>query len=375
MPTPFDSGFLGSMAVKNRFVRSATWEGMADDDGSCSSRLVDLTRELAKGEVGLIISGHALVSPEGQTSPRQIAVYDGRFVPGLKQMTEAAHEGGSKIVAQLAHAGLQAVASLTQRDVVGPSSVTSEGRVLGRAMTPQQIEQTIQSFTRAAEWSQQAGFDGVQIHAAHGYLLSQFLSPHFNKRTDEYGGSIRNRARLVLAILEKIKAALGATFPVLIKMNSDDFIDGGLTVEEMLRISEMLEDAGIDGIELSGGTVDGAGRYNPARRGRLKSQRQEVYYREAAKRFKERIGVPLLLVGGIRSYTVAEDLIQKGMADYISLSRPFIREPHLIARWKSGDREKSACRCCNLCYKPIQDGEGMYCVTAARERERKSAAE
>ena len=366
MPTPFDSGSLGSMPVKNRFVRSATWEGMADEDGSCSSRLVDLTRELAKGEVGLIISGHALTSPEGQTSPRQIAAYDGRFVPGLKQMAEAAHQGGSKIVAQLAHAGLQAVASLTQRDVIGPSSVVNSGCVLGREMTPEEIEQTIQSFVSAADWSQQAGFDGVQIHAAHGYLLSQFLSPYFNKRTDEYGGSIQNRARIVLAILERTKAALGANFPVLVKMNSDDFIDGGLTVEEMLQISELLEDAGIDGIELSGGTVDAAGRYNPARRGRLKSQRQEVYYREAARRFKERIGVPLLLVGGIRSYTVAEELIEKGMTDYISLSRPFIREPHLIARWKSGDREKSACRSCNLCCKPIQDGEGMYCVVAAR---------
>jgi 2,4-dienoyl-CoA reductase-like NADH-dependent reductase (Old Yellow Enzyme family) len=240
-------------------------------------------------------------------------------------------------------------------------------------MTPKEIEQTIQSFVSAAARSQQAGFDGVQLHVAHGYLLSQFLSPYFNKRTDEYGGSVENRARIVLAILERTKVALGATFPVLVKMNSDDFIDGGLTVEEMLRISEMLESAGIDGIELSGGTMDAASRHSPVRRGRLKSDEQETYYREAARQYKERIGVPLLLVGGIRSYTVAEDLIQKGMADFISMSRPLIREPHLVARWKSGDREKSACRSCNLCYKPIRDGVGMYCVAEAKEKRRKSA--
>lgn len=375
MPTPFDSGSLGGMTVKNRFVRSATWEGMADDDGSCSSRLTDLMRELAEGEIGLIISSHAFVSPEGQASPRQVAIHNDRFVLGLKQMAEAAHEAGSRIVVQLAHAGVQAMTSLTQRDAVGPSSVANRDGVLGREMTREEIEQTIQSFVSAADWSQQAGFDGVQIHAAHGYLLSQFLSPCFNKRTDDYGGSARNRARIVLAILERTKTALGAAFPVLIKINSDDFIDGGLTVEEMLQTSEMLERAGIDGIELSGGTVDAASQYNPVRRGRLKSEEQEAYYREAAKRFKERIGVPLVLVGGIRSYAVAEDLIQKGTADYISLSRPFIREPHLIARWRLGDREKSACRSCNLCFKPIRDGEGMYCVAEAKERERKSTAQ
>ncbi len=374
MPTPFDSGSLGSMTVKNRFVRSATWEGLANEDGSCSAGLVDLTRELAKGQVGLIISGHAIVSAEGQASPRDVAIHDDCFLPGLKQMTAAAHQGGSKIVAQLAHAGLQAKATLTQRDVVGPSSMANSGRLLGREMTPEEIEQTIQSFVNAAERSQQAGFDGIQIHAAHGYLLSQFLSPYFNKRTDEYGGSIQNRVRIVLAILERTKAALGAAFPVSIKINSDDFIDGGLTVEEMLRISALLESAGIDGIELSGGTVDVAGRHNPSRRGRLKSPRQEVYYREAAGRFKQRIGVPLLLVGGIRSYSVAEALLEEGTADYICLSRPFIREPHLIARWKSGDREKSACRSCNLCCKPIQDGQGIHCVAAAKQRERDSAA-
>ena len=213
----------------------------------------------------------------------------------------------------------------------------------------------------------------MQIHAAHGYLLSQFLSPYFNRRTDGFGGSHENRTRVVLKILEGIKATCGEAFPVLIKLNSEDFIDGGLTVEEMLQIAAMLEQAGIDGIEMSGGSMDAASKFKPVRRGGLPSEDHEVYYRAAAIRFKSAIGVPLILVGGIRSYTVAEKLVEDGIADYISLSRPFIREPHLVARWKSGNTEKSACGSCNLCFRPIMEGKGMYCVAERREREKAKA--
>ncbi|NUQ61346.1 MAG: hypothetical protein HUU20_02590 [Pirellulales bacterium] len=149
-----------------------------------------------------------------------------------------------------------------------------------------------------------------------------------------------------------------------------DFIDGGLSVEESLQMASMLEKAGIDGIEMSGGSMDAASKFKPVRRGGLPSEEHEVYYREPAKRFKAAIGVPLILVGGIRSYTVAEKLIEDGIADYISLSRPFIREPHLVARWKSGNTEKSACGSCNMCFRPIVEGEGMYCVGERRQRER-----
>ena len=366
----FDTSSLGGVVLKNRFVRSATWEGMAYDDGSCSPHLVDLIGELAKGEVALIISSHAFVSPEGQAGRWQLAVYDDRFIGGLSQMAKAAHDGGSRIVLQLAHAGVVADTSLTKLEAVGPSSLSSENGLVGRVMTVDEIEQTVAAFVRAAGRAQAAGFDGVQIHAAHGYLLSQFLSPYFNKRTDEFGGSLENRAQIVLAILEGIKATCGETFLVLIKLNSEDFIDGGLTVEESLEIARMLEQSGIDGIEMSGGTGDAAGNFTPIRRGRLPSEDQEVYYREAAKRFKASLGVPLILVGGIRSYTVAEKVIEDGIADYISLSRPFIREPNLVARWKSGDTEKSACGSCNMCFQPLLKGEGMYCVAERRQREK-----
>ncbi len=366
----FETNSLGSMALKNRFVRSATWEGMAKDDGSCTPALAAVISELAKGEVGLIISSHAFVSPEGQAGPRQLAVYDDRVTPGLSEMVKAAHDGGSKIVLQLAHAGVQADTSLTKLEAIGPSSLASEKGSVGRAMTLVEIEQITATFVAAAQRAQAAGFDGVQIHAAHGYLLSQFLSPYFNRRTDDFGGSLENRTRVLLAILEHAKAACGKKFPVLVKLNSEDFIQRGLTVGESLQIASMLERAGIDGIEMSGGSMDAASKFKPVRRGGLPSEDREVYYREAAKRFKAAIGVPLILVGGIRSYTVAERLIEDGIADYISLSRPFIREPHLVARWKSGDTEKSACGSCNMCFRPIVEGEGMYCVAERRQREK-----
>jgi 2,4-dienoyl-CoA reductase-like NADH-dependent reductase (Old Yellow Enzyme family) len=358
----FEPATLAGMTLKNRFVRSATWEGLAHEDSSCSTRLVNVIRNLAKGEVGLIISSHAYVAREGQASPWQLSVDDDRFVPGLRRMADAAHEHGSKILLQLAHAGIQAAESLTGQDALGPSPVANKHGVRGREMTIGQISQTVRAFGRAAERANEAGFDGVQIHAAHGYLLSQFLSPHFNKRTDEYGGSTRNRAQIVLQVIEEVTYRLGDTFPVLIKINSDDFLEDGMKVDEMLRVAKLLEWGAVDGVELSGGTPDPASTFSPIRKASPASEDDEVYYRDAARRYKERLRVPLILVGGIRSYEVAEQLVEQGVADFISLSRPLIREPDLIARWKSGETRKSECESCVQCLQHIHQGGGIRCV-------------
>ena len=370
MSEVFETTTLGGMTLKNRFVRSATWEGMASEEGTCTDELAEVVAELAKGEVGLIISSHAYVSPEGQASPRQVAVYDDRFVDGLRQMADAAHNYGSSIVLQLAHAGVQANTSLTKTEAFGPSAAVGRSGEAGRAMAGDEIEATIEAFVEAARRARDAGFDGVQLHAAHGYLLSQFLSPYFNRRTDQYGGSTQNRARIVLSILERIGDSLGDAFPALIKMKSEDFLEGGLQVEEMLQIAAMLAEAGIAGIEMSGGTIDPSGYQIPVRRKSPVTEDEEVYYRDAARQFKETIGVPLILVGGIRSYDVARELIENGSADYIALSRPLIREPHLVARWKSGDARKSECESCNGCFGPIFKGRGIYCVRTNREERR-----
>ena len=230
----FEPFSIGNLTIKNRFVRSATWEGMADENGFCQPRLVELVGELARNEVGLIVSSHAFVSPEGQAGPWQLAVSDDRFIPGLAEMAQAAHSGGSRIVLQLAHAGYLAATPLTKQEPVGPSPMTKEDGTVCHEMSPAEIDATVEAFVAAAGRAKTAGFDGVQLHGGHGYLLSQFLSPYYNKHQDEFGGPVENRARIVLDILGRIKSTLGKDFPVLIKMNSEDFIDGGLTVDEML---------------------------------------------------------------------------------------------------------------------------------------------
>ncbi|MBW2616397.1 MAG: NADH:flavin oxidoreductase, partial [Deltaproteobacteria bacterium] len=216
--------------------------------------------------------------------------------------------------------------------------------------------------------AKEAGSDGVQIHAAHGYLLSQSLSPVFNKRSDAYGGSVENRARFLLEVLHGVQAAVGPDFPVLVKMNSQDFLESGLTLDDSLKIGTMLREEGIDAIELSGGTFV-SGKLNPSRGG-IKSEDKEAYFREAAKLFKENLSVPLILVGGNRSFQLAEQLVNEGYADYISMSRPLIREPDLIKRWESGDLRKAECLSDNQCFGPARAGEGIYCVTEKKQKEK-----
>jgi 2,4-dienoyl-CoA reductase-like NADH-dependent reductase (Old Yellow Enzyme family) len=234
-------------------------------------------------------------------------------------------------------------------------------------MSIDDIRATVEAFGDGAARAMAGGFDGVQIHAAHGYLLSQFLSPHYNKREDAYGGILTNRARMALEVLQAVRDKVGAEYPVLIKMNSEDFVQKGLSVDEMVRVAATLEEAGIDALELSGGTPD-SGKMIPVRPGRIGSTAKEVFYREAAARYKERINTPLILVGGIRSYEVAEELVGSGLTDYVSLSRPLIREPQLINRWKSGDTGKSTCLSDNLCFKPIRNGEGVYCYAQLKSK-------
>lgn len=353
------------MALANRFVRSATWEGMAREDGSCTSSLIDVVVKLAQGGVGLIITGHAFVREDGRAGPWQMAIYEDAFLPGLAEMTEAVHGAGGKIVAQIAHAGCRAADQLSGLQPVGPSPFVNERGVTCKEMTHADINEATDSFARAAVRARKAGFDGVQIHAAHGYLLSQFLSPFFNKRKDGYGDRIGNRTRMVLEVLSAIRNAVGEDYPVLIKLNSEDFVDHGFTVDDMLEASGMLEQAGVDAIELSGGNAY-SGEYLPSRKNKLSTEEQEVYYREAARRFKERVRVPLMLVGGIRSYGVAERLISEGLSDYVSMCRPFIREPGLVNRWLSGDTRKAFCVSDNGCFKPAFQGEGVRCTVEKR---------
>jgi len=362
----FESSEINGMKLANRFVRSATWEGMAGADGAVTPKLIDTMTALAMGGVGLIISGHTYIRQDGQASPWQLGVYKDELIPGLREMTNAVHAAGGKIVLQLAHAGNFAPEKLTGQIPVVASDYEGLSRTPRKELTFQDIQDLIAVFADAARRAKSAGFDGIQIHAAHGYLLSQFLSPIFNRRADIYGGSIENRARIIFEAIYAIRKAVGKAFPVLIKMNCQDFAENGLSLEDSLVAGELLTQAGLDAIELSGGLLTGK-KLSPSRPG-IHSADKEAYFREELRAFKKRIAIPLILVGGNRSFEVSEQLVADGEADYIAMSRPLIREPDLISRWKSGDRRRAACKSDNLCFGPGLEGGGIYCVTEEREK-------
>ncbi len=364
----FESSEINGMKLANRFVRSATWEGMASPEGAVTPKLIETMSALAKGGVGLIISSHAYIRTDGQASPWQIGVFSDELIPGLREMAAAVHEAGGRIVMQLAHAGHFAAEKLTGQTPLVVSNYEGLAKTSRKEMTAHDIGELVATFAEAARRAKSAGFDGVQIHSAHGYFLSQFLSPAFNRRSDNYGGTINNRARIHVETVKAIRNVVGNNYPVLIKMNCQDFSENGLGLEDSLIAANLLSDAGLDAIELSGGILTG-GKLSPSRSG-INSADKEAYFREELRAFKKQIKIPLILVGGNRSFEVAEQLVEEGSADYISMSRPFIREPDLISRWKAGDRRKAECKSDNLCFMPALEGKGIYCLT--REREEKN---
>jgi 2,4-dienoyl-CoA reductase-like NADH-dependent reductase (Old Yellow Enzyme family) len=369
MRTLFEETPINQMTIKNRFVRAATWEGLATKKGEVTPKLIEMMVSLARGGVGLIISSHSYVSPEGQGTPWQIGIYDDTLIAKLQELTEAVHENGAKIIMQLTHAGLYAEVSVTDRPalVVSDNGEFPEKNI--KVVTLEDIQHIVSCFSRASKRAKEAGFDGVEIHAGHGYFLSQFLSPIYNRRNDEYGGSIENRAGIHLQIYHAVRKIVGKDYPLLIKMNATDLVENGLTAEDALQAAKLFADAGFDAIEVSGGIIR-TGKLSPSKPG-ISSEAKEAYFKEYARRFKQTVNTPLILVGGIRSYEVAEQIIAEGIADYISMSRPLIREPDLIDRWRKGDRRKAQCTSDNLCFNPGLEGKGIFCVTREIEKNRK----
>ena len=236
-------------------------------------------------------------------------------------------------------------------------------------MSREEIRDAVRAFGDGASRAVRVDFDGVQIQAGHGFLLSQFLSPWFNHRSDEYGGSLENRARILLEVVEAVRQAVGVETPVLVKINATDFLKGGFQTGEMIRVASMLEKAGVDAIEVSGGSRYGFDvpnpdvTFSPVTRG-------GAYYEQAARACKQSVSIPVMLVGGIRSLAVSQRLVQDGITDYLSLCRPLIREPDLIRRWKSGDARDSECLSDDSCFQPGFDGKGVYCVHTKGHREK-----
>ncbi len=366
----FTPGTINGMVLKNRFVRSATYEAMADIDGTAKDTLLNYMADLAQGGIGLIITGHAHVTLEGQAGPKQMGIYSDALIDSLKQVALAVHEYGGVVAVQLAHAGMRGIGKEAFAPL-GPSDVIEKDIKKASAMTVDDIKRTVQAFGDAAQRAVISGFDAVEIHAAHGYLLSQFLSPYYNKRDDDYGGRLENRARFLMEVYQEIRQRVGKSYPVMVKINSEDFLEGGFTVDEMITVAGILERLGMDAIEMSGGTFE-SGKLIPSRGGTSKSEDKEVYYRKAAQAAKEKLGIPLILVGGFLTYALAEDVIKSGVADYIALSRPLIREPHLVKRWAESDRAKASCISCNRCFLTLGTKEALHCAQDKKDKQKKS---
>ncbi len=358
MSVLFQSVTVGRLCLRNRFVRSATNDYLSNPDGTISHRQVGLCRDLAAGGVGLIVTGHAYVQhPLGRASVNQNAIYDDRFVEGYRRLADAVHAEGAALVLQISHAGRQAPQDWPDDQVpVAPSAVPERqtGRT-PRALTDEEIWSLIDAYVAAMVRAKAAGCDGVQLHVAHGYLLSAFLSPYTNRRTDAWGGSLENRCRILREILARGRRAVGDAYPVLVKINSTDGFagEGYLTLADAVAAARRLVEWGVCAIEVSGGHREA--REVMSRPGVLAVE-QEAYFADAARALKAAVDVPVILVGGLRSLSVMEDVVASGAADLVALSRPFVCEPDLVNRLRAG-QVKAVCTSCNACFNPA----GLRC--------------
>jgi 2,4-dienoyl-CoA reductase-like NADH-dependent reductase (Old Yellow Enzyme family) len=346
LKTLFDEITLGNIKVRNRLVRSATFEFGADGEGRYAQSMYDLYKCLAEGGVGLIISGMVGVDENSRVAPYMVKTYDDTFIQRLGELAKLVHDHGSKLVMQIAHCGAKVPKTDSGEPPMGISNLSGQNT---REMSLKDIRRLIGSFTEAAVRCKEAGADGVQLHASHGYLLSQALSPVFNRRADEYGGPIENRARLLFDIYKSIRKTVGGSYPVWVKINSSDAADDGLTFEESQWVCEQLSEMGVDAIEVSGG-IAVSKESSPAKS--VQNEQQEGYFFKEALAIANKIEADVISVGGYRTPEILEQKLNAGNIKGISLCRPFIAEPALANKWRSGQTDKAICISCNKCFAP-----------------------
>ena len=326
----WEKGTIGAMELDNRVVRSATNEHLTGRDGRVTAAYLEVYETLARSGAGLILTGHMTVDGRGRADGTQICLDAPGAEEELARLARVIHQAGGKAAVQISHGGLKAPAAVNGRPGRGPSAVDG-----GEEMSPAEIAALPKQFARGARLAQAAGFDGVQLHLAHGYLLSEFLDPYYNRRTDSYGGSAENRRRIVEEVVAAVRAACGPAFPLLVKINATDVEDTPGFLEDQIALCRRLETLGVDAVEVSGHG------FNTLRR-------QGPYFLPHTLAIRRAVSIPVLAVGGLRAPEEMEAVLGQG-ADFISLSRPFIAQPELMDDLRRG--EKSKCVSCNSCYK------------------------
>ena len=332
----FEKTTIKNMSLKNRFVRSATWEGLANADGHINDDIIKIYEDLAKGNIGLIITSYAHIVSEEQSNKNMLGIYDDSFIDDYKMLVDKVHSYGSKIMMQIVYGGSNTGYNTEDRLILGPSSVKHLTRgVTPKEMTKDDIDYVINAFADAALRVKTAGFDGVQIHGAHGYLLSQFLDPYHNRRNDEYGGCIENRSRLIFEVYEAIREKVGEDFHIGIKINCSDFRENGATFEDCRYVVENLDNMGIDSVEVSGSD--------------FKSFKGESFFKEYADELAKKIKASIMLVGGNKTFNNMTEVLNNTDIEYFSICRPLICEPDLINKFKEDNLYKPRCIKCDKC--------------------------
>jgi 2,4-dienoyl-CoA reductase-like NADH-dependent reductase (Old Yellow Enzyme family) len=350
------------MTTANRIVRAGTSETAASDSGEITDQLVEIYESLARNRVGLILSGHMFCHPRGRYAERQVGIHEDAMVPGLTRLVDAVHRHRGKVFAQLAHSGSQSRVSGNRPLAPSPIPNALTGRMVDAA-SESEIQEAIAAFAAAAARAVEAGFDGVHIHGANGYLISEFSSPLTNKRTDRWGGTPQGRDTFAVEVLTAVRKAVPANIAVTVKLGLQDAVPGGMELAEGVRRGELLAAAGADAIEVSCNAMrlpsDSAKEYvavGPARAfgdlllHRLLSRAHpEAYFLEPARQLRQVISKPIILVGGMRTPDTMERIVGGGDADFVAMARPFIREPDLVVKLEQGRRGPVACTSCNLC--------------------------
>lgn len=384
---PFEPAQLGPITLRNRIVKAATFEGVMPR-GAVTDALIDFHVAVAKGGVGLTTVAYCAVSKGGRVSPHTM-VFTDELVPDLQRLTDAVHAEGAAIAAQLGHAGLVGSARSRHR-TIAPSprfSLPAMGWV--RGATRAQLDEVVDDFARAARVAEAAGFDGIELHLGHGYLLSSFLSPNLNRRRDEYGGSLENRSRFPRRVVEAVRRAVGDRLAVWAKLNMADGVDGGLWLDESIELARLLEaDGHLDALELTGGSSYANSMYLfrgevPMRElataqgravgwglrllGRRMFRRypfEEAYFLPYARQFRAALSMPLILLGGINRLDTVERALAEGF-DLVAMARALLREPDLVEKMRSGTSTAGLCVHCNKCMPTIYSGTRCVLVPPA----------
>ncbi|MBD3196292.1 MAG: hypothetical protein GF317_14635 [Candidatus Lokiarchaeota archaeon] len=390
----FSPGKMGDVEIPNRLIRSATYLGRADENGRTTDDLIEVYEKLALGGIGLCITGVTIIREDGAQLAKMLSNYSDDYIESLSNIAGAYHDkvnemgNNSKIFLQIGHCGSQSTHWGYQGELISASNV--ENTILHktpRSLSIEEIQEITDLFALATHRAKKAGFDGVQYHGAHGYLITQFYSPFFNKRDDIYGGSVKNRAKFAVEILEKSRKKVGDTFPITLKMNGSDKIESGLKLPEAINLARIFAEKGYDALEISS-YIHEAGRTEeiislpPETQKNLRKRNKEAYNLDYASSIKselmknDKTNIPVIVVGGLFRFDTIERILNETSIDFCAMCRPLLRQPNLPNIWKNGPPYPEAeCIHCNLCTNEFlikgPRSKGVRCVMKEKQEKKK----